>query len=354
MFFSIIIPVYNVEKFVERGLRCIYEQTFPDYEVILVDDGSTDKSPKMCDVATEVDKRIRVIHCKNQGSGPARNKGIESAIGEYLLFFDIDDILSKNALEVIYEKLNQHKQPQLLVFSYREHDVTYKTTKDYVFKRNFFKSNKELREKYVDELSGVRFNNGFVWNKAYKRSFVIDNNLRFEALKIQQDEVFNIEIYKKANMVAVISEILYEYYVYASGNTRSRFIPERLAIYRRVRDAFLSLVEQWQLNDGRLTKYIHSRFISSVITYLNYNLYHPENSIPSECKRSELRSVIKSDDVIASFSYLNSGDIAGRKIVSISYYYSLKFKSSGLYLATRKVDLMIRELYKGVNAITCK
>lgn len=351
MFFSIIIPVYNVERFITRGLRCISDQSFTDYEIILVDDGSTDHSPELCDDAADADNRIRVIHARNEGAGPARNKGIEAAVGEYLLFFDIDDILYENALEVIYDRLHQYCLPQLLLFSYREYDVTYKTTRDYIFDKNEFRSNKELRDNYVGELSGVRFNNGFVWNKVYKRSFIINNNLRFEALKIQQDEVFNIEIYKKAETVVLLPDVIYEYYVYASGNTRSRFIPERLAIYRRVRGAFLSLVEQWQLNDERFNKYIHRRFVHSVITYLNYNLYHSDNRIPSKDKRSELRRVLTSNDVATSVSYLNSGDISGRRMLSILYYCSLKEKSPGLYSATRRIDAIIRGLMWRLKAI---
>lgn len=341
MFFSIIIPIYNVARFIHSGLHCISEQTFADYEVILVDDGSTDNSPILCDEAAAVDDRIKVIHSENLGSGPARNKGIDAAQGDYLLFFDIDDVLHENALEIIHNRIKQFSNPDLLVFSYREIDVAYNTTANYLFNPNFFNSNEELRRNYVEELSGVRFNNGFVWNKAYSREFIIDKNIRFEALRIQQDEVFNIEVYKNVDTVAVVNDILYDYYVYSSGNTRSRFIHDRLAIYQRVRDSLLSLNAKWHLDDARFTNYIHKRYINSVITYLNFNIYHVDNPGTLSDKHSELFKVVKSAEVRLSVGHLKQEDIIGPLLIRRLYFLSLKKSSPLLYLTARKLDLSL-------------
>lgn len=351
MFFSIIIPIYNVAHFINSGLQCISEQTFTDYEVILVDDGSTDASPSICDEAAILDSRIKVIHSENQGSGPARNIGIDVAKGDYLVFFDIDDVLHQNALEIIHNRISQFSNLDLLIFSYREINVTYNTTGKYVFNPNLFKSNQELRNNFVDELSGIRFNNGFVWNKVYSHRFIIDKNIRFEALRIQQDEVFNIEVYKKVGMVAVISDILYDYYVYASGNTRSRFIPDRLAIYQKVRDSLLSLNAHWHLNDSRFTNYIHKRYINSVITYLNFNVYHADNSAPLSSKRSLLYDVVKSADVKLSIRYLRQVDIVGPFIINRLYYFSLKKGYPLLYLIARRFDLFVTKAKLLVKSI---
>lgn len=108
MFASVIVPVYNVETYLLRCLDSIMDQDFEDYEVIIVDDGSTDGSGKLADqYAEKYPKRIQVIHQKNQGLGGARNTGIEAAQGDYYLFVDSDDTIEPNALSELWHKVSQ-------------------------------------------------------------------------------------------------------------------------------------------------------------------------------------------------------------------------------------------------------
>lgn len=117
MFFSIVIPIYNVSKFVRRGVECILAQDFDDFELILVDDGSTDGSGTLCDREAAMCSKIKVIHQDNSGAGPARNAGIDAAVGEYVAFFDIDDIVKADWLSSIYKILTKGLS-QLLVYGY--------------------------------------------------------------------------------------------------------------------------------------------------------------------------------------------------------------------------------------------
>lgn len=103
--FSIIVPIYNVEKYVRRCIESLIVQTYPNIEIILVDDGATDSSGKICDEYANKDCRIKVVHKKNGGLSSARNAGIESATGQYILFVDGDDFLVENAIEILAEKL---------------------------------------------------------------------------------------------------------------------------------------------------------------------------------------------------------------------------------------------------------
>ena len=102
---SVIIPVYKVEKYLDRCVESIVNQTYKNLEIILVDDGSPDNCPRICDAWAEKDDRIKVIHKENAGMGMARNSGLETATGEYLMFVDSDDYLSENAVEVLYERM---------------------------------------------------------------------------------------------------------------------------------------------------------------------------------------------------------------------------------------------------------
>ncbi|MDD6812335.1 MAG: glycosyltransferase family 2 protein [Lachnospiraceae bacterium] len=99
---SIIIPVYNVEKYLTRCLESVVAQTYSNLEIILVDDGSTDNSGKVCDKYQEIDSRIKVVHKKNGGVSDARNEGIDEACGEYIAFVDSDDWVTRNYIENMY------------------------------------------------------------------------------------------------------------------------------------------------------------------------------------------------------------------------------------------------------------
>ena len=103
---SIIIPIYNVEKYIEKCLNTIINQTYKNIEIILIDDGSTDKSSNICDKYSKIDERIKVIHKQNEGVSIARNDGIELSTGKYIVFIDPDDYVSKNHIETLYSCIN--------------------------------------------------------------------------------------------------------------------------------------------------------------------------------------------------------------------------------------------------------
>lgn len=305
MRFSIIIPIYNVKPFIERGFNSIVKQTFQDYEVIFIDDGSTDGSAKLLDELENRYPKVRVFHQKNSGAGPARNLGIDKAYGDYIVFFDIDDILYKNALSRIDEELCK-TNTELLIFSYKEINQTYGIEQEFRFEEANYLSNEELRRNYLNKLSGLVFNNGFVWNKVYKRSFIQNNKISFESLRIQQDEVFNLQIYPRVGHTKVISDVLYDYFVYYTTNTRSGKIPERLDIYNRVREAFLQFCNIWQLKDNDFLQYIHNRYFHSLLIHIDDNVY------PCSNRRQLLKELFASESVKLSISYLHN----------YSYHYS--------------------------------
>lgn len=325
-FFSIVIPIHNVCRFIETGIDCLLNQNFSDLEIILVDDGSTDSSPELCDRQATKDPRIKVFHTANHGSGPARNKGIEEASGKYVTFFDIDDFLHHDALATIHKIITDANNPEMVIFSYKEIDYSTKRECDYLFASNHFRSNQQLRDNFVKELSGVRFNNGFVWNKAYRRDFLIDKGIRFEPLLIQQDEVFNHAAYKEVSDVVVSDTILYDYFVYSSGNTRSRFIPERFDIYLRVRQSFIELSDFWQLNDDRLDYYLHKRFIDSVLVHLDSMYRNAGTAVSKSGWRDEIQRLSRHPAISQSIGYLKSKQ---SRPVSCHSYISMKALSCG-------------------------
>lgn len=268
-FFSIIVPVFNKSKWLDTNINQLFNQSFKDFEIIIINDGSTDPSKEKIDLLLKRHSGIRNFNQANKGVGEARNVGINNARGSYVCFFDIDDKIPENWLERIYSILKDSRQPDLLIYSYEEISGKYNTKSLFVFPDKKYNDNSEIKDDFVKYFSGIRFNNGFVWNKVYKKDFLDKNNIRFTGLKIQQDEVFNHVVYRFANSLVTSSEILYEYFVYDKGNIRNTYIADRLKIFEEVKKSFLRLSDFWDINDKEFIDYVNLRFIRNVLNNRN-------------------------------------------------------------------------------------
>lgn len=346
-FFSVIVPIHNKKEFILRGLESLASQKFQDYEIIIVDDGSTDGSENLCDNFVKFKKHIRIIHQKNFGSGHARNIGIENSKGKYLLFFDIDDLVGKDWLDCVYENLIG-SSPEILIFGYREINLKYKTSITCSFENIEFISNDEIGKGFAKYIAGIKFNNGFVWNKAYKRSFIIKNDIKFPNINIQQDELFNHQVYRVASHVKLIDKPLYNYYVYENGNVRSKHIPDRIEIFKQVKHSFESLAYFWDLNENKeLVKYINRRFLTNVF-------FNKEKNQTLTSRRDYFLQCIHDMEVNDTIErYLNEdSNIEGIlalycKLSHRKYLYLLLFIDKILSIARKlKQQLIIRHIEK--------
>lgn len=177
--FSIIVPVYNTEKYLDKCVHSILKQTYPDFELILVDDGSTDQCPQMCDTYQKKDSRVKVLHKKNGGVSSARNLGISVAEGTYIWFIDSDDYIEPFSLQQLYEA-QQDKDADMYIFNCRNERGLFSGTFDEFLCKYYFT--------YI-----VGFG---PWNKLYKRKIIIDNGIRFDQEEtVGEDLLFNMDYY---------------------------------------------------------------------------------------------------------------------------------------------------------------
>lgn len=295
---SVIIPIYNVRSFIERGLNNVLSQTYQDFEILLSDDGSTDGSYEECKEWALKDTRICVLHQENKGAGAARNHGINKAKGEFIYFFDIDDQIRPDLLEYCVKTMNE-KSVDFICFGYDNVETTFKSKVTISFPEAIITSNQELKELFVDQF--VLKVNGFPWNKFYRKSFLDRFGLRFENQRIQQDEVFNLKCYRYLERAYLSPKVLYTYYIYEKGNTRSRFIPDRFDIYKSVRQHFEDLKNFWGLDDKRLDDYLDKRFYDGVMQCFIFNLTHPNCKWTTVQKNAEMNRI--NSDVLAQKAY---------------------------------------------------
>ena len=205
---SIIVPIYDVEKYLNRCIVSILNQTYKNFELILVDDGSNDQCPKICDEWAKKDGRISVIHKKNGGLSDARNAGIKVAEGEYIAFVDSDDWVSEFYLEYLRKALieNDCDIVECEIIRVSENVSGENESIKKYDKASIYETEKALEYLIADQ----RFHQ-YVWNKLYKRSVI--QGILFEKGKTNEDEFWTYQIFGNAKRVGKIEIPLY-YYLY--------------------------------------------------------------------------------------------------------------------------------------------
>ena len=202
MKYSFIVPIYNVEKYLRRCVNSLLAQTFSDYQIILVDDGSTDSSGFMADeYAQNYSDKVQVIHQKNAGLGGARNTGIEAAEGEYLVMVDSDDYISERMLETVDRYLVQY-QNDILIFDFiMEEEEGGQTVQHLHGKTPYMQI---TNRQFLQETPAA-------WNKVYKASLFKDTDVRYPGRIYYEDIATSPCLGIYASNIGVISEPLYYY-----------------------------------------------------------------------------------------------------------------------------------------------
>lgn len=225
---SVIIPVYNVDQYLEQCINSVLKQTYPNIEIIFIDDGSTDLSGVICDKFEKEYDNIIVIHQSNQGLAGARNKGIDVSNGKYIGFLDSDDWIEPDMYDTLYNLIEKYDAD---ISSCLSNDiVSYKKRelKKINNKISIYKSFDIIKALYTQ--SEIRFE---VWNKLWKREFIGDN--RFMIGQVCEDVRFDRLLFMKANMIVHINAVCHNYRVNRPGNTLSSFKIAKLCIFKELK-----------------------------------------------------------------------------------------------------------------------
>lgn len=245
---SVILPVYNVEKYILKCLETISNQTYKNIEVILVIDGSTDNSFNISKEYCQKDNRFYIIYQKNAGSGPARNNGINHASGEFIIFVDPDDWLTNDYIETLYNKYRE-----------RESDIIISSGIDIIYNKKNKRTkevHKHIPELFLNSKVDVRSNYLMLFNlnmlsgpgqKLYKTDIIKKNNIEFPNLRRSQDIVFNYRYY---NHISSLQSIDYQGYQYRLEKTSyitkldKNYFQTISLIYNDIK----KLHEEWEVN----------------------------------------------------------------------------------------------------------
>ncbi len=234
MRFSILIPVYNTENYIEECLQSILNQTFRDYQIVLVDDGSTDNSGKICDrYKSKFPELVKVIHQKNQGQLASRCNAIKEADGEYCIFMDADDLIVEDALEILNINLKKFDAPDMLIYSfYYENDDGSMKKADKLFDDETIFNSLNKKELYKLFFIGTGLNN--VWTKVVKRSILSNVNIDFKKyskLRCAEDKLHSMYMIDACKTVVFKDVPIYRYRLFEGSVTR-KFTVENIEKFK--------------------------------------------------------------------------------------------------------------------------
>lgn len=206
---SVIVPVYNAEKDLSVCLDSICNQTLRELEIIVVDDGSTDRSGQIADQYTEKDDRIQVIHQKNVHLRASRNNGMSVAKGDFISFIDADDWIEKDMLQSMYNVITSKALDVLVIGVCVEYPKENRFCNQKIATYTEARSKEERKHIFFQLKKVCLFN--YSWNKLYRTSFLRTNNLHFEVEAPCEDEAFSMEVFMKASAIGALPDIFYHY-----------------------------------------------------------------------------------------------------------------------------------------------
>ena len=299
---SIIVPVYNSEKYLGNCLETLVNQTYKNIEILLINDGSKDNSLSICEDYRDKDERIKLFSIPNSGVSTARNLGIDHATGDFVTFVDSDDWIEKNAIEFGVEKASA-SEADIVIWSYFKNfpneertlsllpngDQVYNENKDLLYLKSIYQF-------YGQEKLGDTVSAGTTWGKFYKASLIKDNNIRFKKeLTRSQDVIFGLYAFSKARDIEYYDIPLYHYRINNSSTcSGSRFIED-------TKTPFNSLLKEMSLFSNQFTdreKFrdaINARTVQVILWHLEHKYFHESYKVGLMKMKKEINELINSE-----------------------------------------------------------
>lgn len=270
-FFSIVMPIYGVDKYLAEGIDSVLNQTEQDFEIILVDDCSPDNSGTICDEYAQKDDRIKVLHLeKNGGLSNARNQGFKSVNGEFVFFMDSDDTIDKTLLEKVKCALEKNRA-QVTVFGIHEEyfdaNNVLGNTVDITFgEEKYFDDVEELRKAVIELEKKTLY--GYAWNKVYDVEYLKKIGVEFQKITLIEDIMYNVEVFTDITKLNVLEITPYNYKKRINASLTNKFVKDYYELHKQRVEMILNQYKTWNLCDDNVKKAladIYARYIFSAL-----------------------------------------------------------------------------------------
>ena len=279
---SIIVPVYNGEKYFAECIQSILDQSFTDIEVIVINDGSTDGSLPLIKGSAQNDSRVVVINQKNKGVSAARNAGLSKARGDYIMFVDADDYIArKDALELLIDFAKENGNPDVVCFR-RVGDTRGRKAPSGYSKLN----DSIIGRMIVDETINT------LWDKLYKKSIIKENSIKFPVgIRMAEDLLFNVQYFREAKTIGFFDEELYYYREDNQESATKKYMPNKYDDLMYVNRKMSEIIDNRSKAIGNALSYIRIKNVLSCVRDL-----HNEACALSEADKKKLARQYKSDN----------------------------------------------------------
>lgn len=342
--FSVVMPIYNVEPFLEDAIASVLHQTYQNFEIILVDDASPDGCPAICDVYAEKYENIRVVHHpENKGLSGARNTGLNYVQGDYVTFMDSDDFIEPDLFQSVYDSLTEN-DADVVVFGCTEdyYNSRGELTKSFVLKpdKAFCKTPEEVHDKVIELEVGSFY--GYAWNKFYKTELIRENHLTYRNVVLIEDIDFNIRFFNYAKTLNVLEAGPYHYAKRGTTSITSKYVPEYYAVHRERISLLCAQQKEWN-HFGEYEKSILARLYARyILSALSRNCDKRANMTHADRKKW-VQDVFKDDLFLELIPSAQPNGAAMGILLRI-----LQRKSVFLCLATGRVIYLVQNKMKSV------
>lgn len=309
---SVIVPVYNAERYLSQCIESLIKQTHEDVEIILINDGSIDGSLKICEKYEKNDNRIKVHSIKNSGVSTARNLGISVATGEYITFVDSDDWAEPNMLEFALKKIKESNS-DIVIWSYFKNylddelllsllpggDQTFEDNKDILYLKSIYAL-------YGEGEITESVSSGTVWCKLYRKKLITENKLEFNPMLIRaQDTVFSINVFEKAKKISYYDKSLYHYRINNSSTcSGTRLILDTKKPFNKLLEEFKAFTRKY--DNHNYDEALNARTIQVLMWHLKHNYFHSGNRKNIFQKRKEILSLINTEPYKSALFNINN------------------------------------------------
>ncbi|MEH7511696.1 glycosyltransferase family 2 protein [Gottfriedia acidiceleris] len=295
---SVIIPIYNAEKYLSRCIESILQQSYKSFEVILINDGSTDKSMEICLDYSHRDERIKVIQIENHGPGFARNMGLEIARGEYIQFTDSDDTLPLNYLEAMVSRIEQDNSD--IVICGIKNIKNDQTLNKFAVEELLSAPGMALIDLFINLLDrGLAYS---PCNKLYRSEIIKVNNIHFGVVfNMGEDAMFNISYFKHSKCCSFENRIFYEYHQNI-GSIVNSYTHNKYEIQTQLYKNLRKLVNELSGSSSINTMCLYYQY---ELTFVFTNYYLPDCSLSSTDRKKIIKTIIHCDIVQEIFNIPN-------------------------------------------------
>lgn len=305
-------PVYKVENFLADSINSVLNQTYDNFELLLIDDCSPDNSPAICDEYAQKDARVKVIHLEqNGGLGNARNTGIDNAIGKYIIFLDSDDTFDNNMFEALTDSLLKNPA-QIVMFGLVEE---YYDKNGNICKRlpisyedKLLKNVDDVRNEIVSLENSTLY--GYATNKLYSLEHLRRHNIKFTSIRFNEDIIFNIDVFMELESCNILSITPYHYAKRLNSSITSRFIPSYYKDIMLKIDRLYGQFEAWDMLTTEALEMIAARYSRYFFSALQRNLDKRMNMSKAQRKQF-FEDELNSERYAKLSAYLGGGGLSG-------------------------------------------